>query len=229
MSFATILSRSQQGLEAALVRVEVHVGSGHITVNLAPADLPKEGGRFDLPIAIGILVASVQLPPGPFDGTELYGELSLGGELQSPDGDESLSEGVRHAISRAPEIPGWEFHAFRQPRDAPPVVDLDTPRGAVEIDANDAEYVLLRARDGTFDMVVALPAAKQLRSEEQCALAVLLLDGLIGEEARMSLIKNVEFVEACEPKYQGRTTKIKHLRGHLDQQMRRERGSRSTQ
>jgi magnesium chelatase family protein len=116
MSFATILSRSQQGLEAALVRVEVHVGSGlpafsivglpetvvkeskdrvraalancgfelpagHITVNLAPADLPKEGGRFDLPIAIGILVASEQLPPGPFDATELYGELSLGGEL----------------------------------------------------------------------------------------------------------------------------------------------------
>ena len=78
-------------------------------------------------------------------------------------------------------------------------------------------------------MIVALQVAKQLRSEEQCALAVLLLDGLIGEEARMSLIKNVEFVEAFEPKYQGRTTKIKHLRGHLDQQMRRERGSRSTQ
>jgi magnesium chelatase family protein len=118
MSFATILSRSQQGLEAPLVRVEVHAGSGlpafsivglpetvvkeskdrvraalancgfalppgHITVNLAPADLPKEGGRFDLPIAIGILVASAQLPAGPFDATELYGELSLGGQLHS--------------------------------------------------------------------------------------------------------------------------------------------------
>lgn len=116
VSFATILSRSQQGLEAALVRVEVYVGpglpafsivglpetvvkeskdrvraalancgfelpAGHITVNLAPADLPKEGGRFDLPIAIGILVASSQLSPGPFDATELYGELSLSGEL----------------------------------------------------------------------------------------------------------------------------------------------------
>jgi len=89
MSFATILSRSQQGLEAALVRVEVYVGSGlpafsiggppetvvkeskdrvraalascgfdlpagHITANLVPADLPKEGGRFDLPFASGI-------------------------------------------------------------------------------------------------------------------------------------------------------------------------------
>jgi magnesium chelatase family protein len=118
VTFATILSRSQQGLDAPLVRVEVHVGSGlpafaivglpetvvkeskdrvraalancgfdlpagHITVSLAPADLPKEGGRFDLPIAVGILVASAQLPPGPFDATELYGELSLGGELLS--------------------------------------------------------------------------------------------------------------------------------------------------
>jgi magnesium chelatase family protein len=118
VTFATILSRSQQGLDAPLVRVEVHAGgglpafsivglpetvvkeskdrvraalancgyelpAGHITVNLAPADLPKEGGRFDLPIAIGILVASAQLPAGPFDRTELYGELSLGGEVHS--------------------------------------------------------------------------------------------------------------------------------------------------
>ena len=118
MTLATILSRSQQGLDAPLVRVEVHAGgglpafsivglpetvvkeskdrvraalancgfelpSGHITVNLAPADLPKEGGRFDLPIAIGILVASAQLPPRPFAETELYGELSLGGELHA--------------------------------------------------------------------------------------------------------------------------------------------------
>lgn len=118
MTVATILSRSQQGLDAPLVRVEVHVGAGlpafsivglpetvvkeskdrvraalancgfelpagHITVSLAPADLPKEGGRFDLPIAVGILIASAQLPPGPFDATELYGELSLGGELLS--------------------------------------------------------------------------------------------------------------------------------------------------
>jgi magnesium chelatase family protein len=118
VTVATVLSRSQQGLDAPLVRVEVHVGAGlpafsivglpetvvkeskdrvraalancgfelpagHITVSLAPADLPKEGGRFDLPIAVGILVASAQLPPGPFHATELYGELSLGGELLS--------------------------------------------------------------------------------------------------------------------------------------------------
>jgi magnesium chelatase family protein len=118
VSLASVLSRTQQGLDAPLVRVEVHVGGGlpafsivglpetavkeskdrvraalknsgfefppgHITVSLAPADLPKEGGRFDLPIAVGILVASAQLPSRAFDATELYGELSLGGDLHA--------------------------------------------------------------------------------------------------------------------------------------------------
>jgi len=147
----------------------------------------------------------------------------------SPDGEDSLSESVRYVISRAPEVPRWEFHAFRQPRNARPVVELETPRGPIEIDANDAEYVLLRARDGTYDMLISLPVASQLHDRERRTLAVLLLDGLIGEEPRMSLIRNVEFVEGFGPKYQGRTTKIRHLRGHLDQQLKHERGSRSRQ
>jgi magnesium chelatase family protein len=52
------------------------------TVNLAPADLPKESGRFDLPIAIGILAASGQLPTQGLDAYEFAGELSLSGELR---------------------------------------------------------------------------------------------------------------------------------------------------
>ena len=95
-----VKSRAPAGLEAPLVRVEVHLGpglpaffmvglpeavvreskervrsalltsgfefpTGRITVNLSPADLPKEGGRFDLPIAMGILAASGQTLVGP--------------------------------------------------------------------------------------------------------------------------------------------------------------------
>ena len=55
---------------------------GRITVNLSPADLRKEGVRFDLPIAIGILIASEQVVQPPFASCELYGELSLGGEIR---------------------------------------------------------------------------------------------------------------------------------------------------
>lgn len=53
-----------------------------ITVNLAPADLPKESGRFDLPIALGILAASEQLPANALDEYEFAGELSLTGALR---------------------------------------------------------------------------------------------------------------------------------------------------
>ncbi len=53
-----------------------------ITVNLAPADLPKDSGRFDLPIALGILAASGQLPPAALAGWEFAGELSLSGALR---------------------------------------------------------------------------------------------------------------------------------------------------
>ena len=53
-----------------------------ITVNLAPADLPKDSGRFDLPIALGILAASGQLPAGALGAYEFAGELSLSGELR---------------------------------------------------------------------------------------------------------------------------------------------------
>ena len=57
-------------------------GNRRITVNLAPADLPKEGGRFDLPIALGVLAASGQLPAGRLEQLEVLGELSLSGEVR---------------------------------------------------------------------------------------------------------------------------------------------------
>lgn len=53
-----------------------------ITINLAPADLPKEGGRYDLPIALGILVASQQISNSELEEYEFAGELALSGELR---------------------------------------------------------------------------------------------------------------------------------------------------
>src|SRR3954471_12534738 len=57
-----------------------------ITVNLAPADLPKDGGRYDLAIALGILAASGQIPPDALHACEFLGELGLTGELRAIDG-----------------------------------------------------------------------------------------------------------------------------------------------
>ncbi len=62
-----------------------------ITVNLAPADLPKDSGRFDLPIALGILAASGQIDPARLAGHEFAGELSLSGQLRPVRGALAMS------------------------------------------------------------------------------------------------------------------------------------------
>jgi magnesium chelatase family protein len=78
----TVVKESKDRVRSAIVNSNFELPPGRITVNLAPADLPKEGGRFDLPIAIGMLVASGQLPAAAITRCEFYGELSLSGELQ---------------------------------------------------------------------------------------------------------------------------------------------------
>lgn len=129
---AVIYSRAEQGLEAPLVSVEVHISNGlpnmsivglpeaavkeskervrsaiinsgyefaprRITINLAPADLPKEGGRFDLPIALGILVASEQLNASDIYNYEFAGELALSGDLRAIKGALPFAIATRRA------------------------------------------------------------------------------------------------------------------------------------
>jgi magnesium chelatase family protein len=118
MSLAVVYTRAEEGVQAPLVTVEVHLSGGlpglaivglpeaevresrdrvraalinsafevpqqKMVVNLAPADLPKEGGRFDLPIAIGVLAASRQLPADQVARYEFIAELALSGELRA--------------------------------------------------------------------------------------------------------------------------------------------------
>jgi magnesium chelatase family protein len=73
-------------VRAAIACAQFEFPQRRITVNLAPADLPKDGGRFDLPIALGILAASGQIPLEALAGTEFVGELALTGELRAVDG-----------------------------------------------------------------------------------------------------------------------------------------------
>ncbi|MFZ6673002.1 YifB family Mg chelatase-like AAA ATPase [Undibacterium sp. Xuan67W] len=78
----TEVKESKDRVRAALQNARFDFPAKRITVNLAPADLPKESGRFDLPIAIGILAASGQIPGDALDQYEFAGELSLSGELR---------------------------------------------------------------------------------------------------------------------------------------------------
>src|SRR5271157_2347169 len=77
-----VVRESKERVRAALVTAGFDFPQRRITVNLSPADLPKEGGRFDLPIAVGILAASNQLSRDATACREFYGELALGGELR---------------------------------------------------------------------------------------------------------------------------------------------------
>ncbi len=80
---AAAVKESRERVRAALATCGFELPAGRITVNLAPADLPKEGGRFDLPVALGILLASGQAEPRfELACTEFYGELALTGELK---------------------------------------------------------------------------------------------------------------------------------------------------
>src|SRR5437762_314926 len=78
----TEVKESRDRVRAALVNSRFDFPARRITVNLAPAELPKESGRFDLPIALGILAASHQLEVDGFSKYEFAGELSLTGELR---------------------------------------------------------------------------------------------------------------------------------------------------
>ena len=75
----TEVKEARDRVRAALHTAGFDWPAGRVTVNLAPADLPKESGRFDLPIAIGILAATRQAPIGALAGVELAGELALSG------------------------------------------------------------------------------------------------------------------------------------------------------
>ncbi len=79
----TEVKEARERVRAALQNAQFEFPARRITVNLAPADLPKESGRFDLPIALGILAASGQMPADQLDAYEFAGELSLSGELRA--------------------------------------------------------------------------------------------------------------------------------------------------
>ena len=97
---------SRERVRAALIQNGFEFPNRRITVNLAPADLPKDSARFDLPIAVGILAASQALPAARLDTVELVGELSLGGALRPIRGALALAAGfAADAVDRSLVLP----------------------------------------------------------------------------------------------------------------------------
>ncbi|MDZ4673161.1 MAG: YifB family Mg chelatase-like AAA ATPase [Gemmatimonadota bacterium] len=110
-SFATVgmpqgaVKEGRERVNAALVNAGFNFPLKRITVNLAPADRPKAGSAFDLPIALGVLVASGQIDPGPLDRCMVVGELGLEGDLRPVRGALSMAIAARTAGCAALILP----------------------------------------------------------------------------------------------------------------------------
>ena len=97
----TEVREAKDRVRAALQNSGFEMPNRRITINLAPAELPKESGRFDLPIALGILAASEQIPMEELDRYEFAGELSLSGELRPVRGALAMSFAMHRSSGQA--------------------------------------------------------------------------------------------------------------------------------
>ena len=86
---------SKDRVRSAILNSGFQFPNRRLTINLAPADLPKDGARLDLPIAIGILAASGQLEPEVLSGFEFIGELALNGELRQVTGSLAVARAIK--------------------------------------------------------------------------------------------------------------------------------------
>ncbi len=82
----TAVREARDRVRSAILNSGFEFPARRITVNLAPADLPKEGGRYDLPIALGILAASAQINASGLANMLCFGELALSGACRKVDG-----------------------------------------------------------------------------------------------------------------------------------------------
>jgi len=111
------VKESKDRVRAALQTAQFEFPARRITVNLAPADLPKESGRYDLPIALGILAASGQIPKESLDGYEIAGELALTGELRPIRGALAMTVSITNGKGKKDQT-GCNCRAFILPQNS---------------------------------------------------------------------------------------------------------------
>ncbi|MEA5097373.1 MAG: YifB family Mg chelatase-like AAA ATPase, partial [Burkholderiaceae bacterium] len=171
----TEVKEARDRVRAALQNSRFEFPARRITVNLAPADLPKESGRFDLPIALGILAASGQIPSERFDEYEFAGELSLSGELRPIRGALAMTYAMlRHG--------GSQQRAFILPRssadEAALVADAAIlPAGSLlevcaHFASNEADSKLARHQPMTESRPSAYPDFAEVKGQQQAKRAL---------------------------------------------------------
>ena len=118
---------SKDRVRSAIINSGFQFPTKRLTINLAPADLPKDGSRLDLPIALGILIASGQLPENSTEGFEFIGELALDGHLRPISGALTIAMACQQAehrlllpkgnLEEANQLPNFEVYAANHLQD----------------------------------------------------------------------------------------------------------------
>jgi len=113
----TAVKEARERVKAAIRNSHFDYPAHHVTINLSPADLPKQGGQFDLPIALGILAASNQITQKCLEDLECVGELGLSGNLRAVSGTLPISLAVKnhrhHLVVPAPNAQEASLSALK--------------------------------------------------------------------------------------------------------------------
>ncbi|MBP7342794.1 MAG: YifB family Mg chelatase-like AAA ATPase [Smithellaceae bacterium] len=218
--FATVglpdasVKESRDRIRAAIRNSGYPFPRSHVTVNLAPADLRKEGTGFDLPIAVGILAAEEVVDPRTFDGCSFVGELSLDGGIKGvrgalPAAFKAREQGVRSFFvpgDNAPEaamVEGLDVYGVRA---LPDVVEFLAGRRPLAPVRLDREGVFEKSRLSEMDLSEIQEQRQALRALEIAAAGNhnLLLVGPPGSGKSMlarrlpTILPDLSFEEAIE-------------------------------
>lgn len=131
---------SKDRVRSAILNSGFQFPNRRLTINLAPADLPKDGARLDLPIAIGILAASGQLEPEVLSNFEFIGELALNGQLRQVTGSLAVTRAIKaEKLALALSQVAANEQGQNNPNTSPPttpqlIVPIDNGREASRVD-----------------------------------------------------------------------------------------------
>ena len=120
---------SKDRVRSAILNSGFQFPNRRLTINLAPADLPKDGARLDLPIAIGILAASDQLDPEVLSGFEFIGELALNGNLRQVTGSLAVARAIKAEAlaSKVLQVANITEQELSEPQPKPQTPQLIVP------------------------------------------------------------------------------------------------------
>lgn len=131
-------------------------------------------------------------------------------------GDLDLLPITNEIVSYAKNIPGWEFHFAKPPKEWDFIFDFERDNGEViEINASNWQYVSLKYEDGGFEIILQTHDLDGLSEDDKLAASEILLDGILGEEVRMLNISYIDVVKSFDDQHVNKSTDIKCLNNHL--------------